>query len=91
MLRYSVNKAIFGTNVSPIAVRELRSDNYRQEKYSKIVEGIRKQLFDHPPQNESEEVQTVKVKAAVFDEIINKLKAKFTKSDCSRDDKIRIL
>ena len=85
------NKGISGINVSPIAVRELRSDNYRQEKYSKIVEGIRKQLFDHPPQNESEEVQTVKSKAAAFDEIINKLKEKFSQPNCSRDDKIRIL
>lgn len=85
------NKGISGINVSPIAIRELRSDNYRQEKDSKIVESIRKQLFDHPPQNESEEVQTVNAKAGAFDEIINKLKAKFTEPNCSRDDKIRIL
>ena len=85
------NRGISGIKESPIAVREVRSDNYRREKYSKIVEGIRKQLFDHPPQNESEEVQTVKAKAAEFDEIINKLKAKFAEPNCSRDDQIRIL
>ena len=80
------SKGISGNNASPITVRELRSDNYRQEKYSKIVERIRRQLFGHPQQNESEEVQTVKAKAAAFNEIINKLKAKFVEPNCSRDD-----
>lgn len=85
------NNGIAGINLSPISIRELKNVRYRSQKCSDVVSGIRKHLFSLPSQDDAEELDTLKTKAAAFDEIMAKLKEKYIEDDCSRMDKIRIL
>lgn len=85
------NSGISGINVSPISAKQFQNVTYRRIKYSNIMAGIRKNLFSLPQDEDDEELQALRTKAAAYDEIISKLKEKFIEPDCSRFDKIRIL